>query len=203
MGFDVKVHGGEKVADRSAIIALGSRSEPRRSGEATPIPKVDKALGSAFAGGVPPAWAGAGSLPAAVGSRLAGLGAAVLLALAVRPAATETVTNAGGRRFAAAGFLLVGGFLGVLPVCVLGAATALGHLLATALARVMHMQCSPPWTPILWVLALSGLLVCGPSVECPPELGVLGQAIVVLVLVSVTGVLSLGSLTIGDRRGTD
>jgi 4-amino-4-deoxy-L-arabinose transferase-like glycosyltransferase len=44
MGFDVKVHGGENVADRSAILAFGSRSEPRRSGEATPIPKVDKAL---------------------------------------------------------------------------------------------------------------------------------------------------------------
>ena len=54
----VKVHGGKKVADRSAILALrakkvadrsailalGSQSEPRRSGEATPIPKVDKAL---------------------------------------------------------------------------------------------------------------------------------------------------------------
>jgi hypothetical protein len=44
MGFDVKVHGGEKVADRSAIIAFGSRSKPRQSGEATPIPKVDEAL---------------------------------------------------------------------------------------------------------------------------------------------------------------
>jgi outer membrane protein assembly factor BamB len=44
MAFGAKVHGGEKVADRSAIIAFGSRSEPRRSGEATPIPKVDKAL---------------------------------------------------------------------------------------------------------------------------------------------------------------
>jgi hypothetical protein len=44
MGFDVAVHGGEKVAARSAIIAFGSRSEPRRSGEATPIPKVAKAL---------------------------------------------------------------------------------------------------------------------------------------------------------------
>ena len=44
MGFDVKVHGGEKVADRSAIIAFGSRSEPRRSGEATSIPKVDEAV---------------------------------------------------------------------------------------------------------------------------------------------------------------
>ena len=48
MGFDVKVYGGKKVADRSAIIAFGSRSEPRRSGEATPLPKVDKALGIAF-----------------------------------------------------------------------------------------------------------------------------------------------------------
>jgi leader peptidase (prepilin peptidase)/N-methyltransferase len=160
-------------------------------------------LGPAVAGGIPSAWAGAGSLPAAVGNRLAGLGAAVLLALALRPVATESVTTAAGRRFAAAGFLLSGGFLGVLPVCVLGAATALGHLLATALARVMAMRWSPPWTPILWALALAGLLVWGPSVEHPPELGVLGQAIVVLVLVSVTGVLSLGSLTRGDRRGTD
>jgi hypothetical protein len=33
-----------KVADRSAIIALGSRNEPRRSGMATRIAKVDKAL---------------------------------------------------------------------------------------------------------------------------------------------------------------
>jgi outer membrane protein insertion porin family len=40
----VKVHGRKKVADRSAILAFGSQSEPRRSGEATPIPKVDKAL---------------------------------------------------------------------------------------------------------------------------------------------------------------
>ena len=44
--FDVKVHSGKKVADRSAIMAFGSQSEPRRSGEATPVPKVDKALGA-------------------------------------------------------------------------------------------------------------------------------------------------------------
>jgi hypothetical protein len=44
MEFDVKVYGGKKVANRSAILAFGSRSEPRRSGEATLIPKVDKAL---------------------------------------------------------------------------------------------------------------------------------------------------------------
>ena len=101
--------------------------------------------------------------------------------------------------------MLPGAFLGVLPVCVLGAATAAGHLLANALARVMAKRCSPPWTPILWALALGWLLVWGRSVEHPPELGALGQALVVLVLVSATGVLSLGSLTctIGDRRGTD
>ncbi len=48
--FDVKVHGGEKVADRAAIIAFGSRSEQRRSGKTTHIPKVDKARASCQGG---------------------------------------------------------------------------------------------------------------------------------------------------------
>jgi hypothetical protein len=66
MWFNVKVHSGEIVADRSAILAKAAnrsailakaanrsailacgtslQSEPQRSGEATTIPKVDKAL---------------------------------------------------------------------------------------------------------------------------------------------------------------
>jgi hypothetical protein len=47
-----RAHVGEKVADRSVIIAFGARSEPRRSGEATPILKVDKALAAAGDGSV-------------------------------------------------------------------------------------------------------------------------------------------------------
>jgi hypothetical protein len=42
--FDGKAHGGEKVADRSAVTAFGSRSEPRRSGTKALILKVDTAL---------------------------------------------------------------------------------------------------------------------------------------------------------------
>ena len=71
--FGVKVHGGKKVADRSAIyafgrfatiaahrsaiIAFGSWSEPRRSGEPIPTSKVDKVLacaGTDCQGALPP-----------------------------------------------------------------------------------------------------------------------------------------------------
>jgi hypothetical protein len=42
--FDVNIQSGKNVVDRSAILASGSPSaEPRQPGEATLIPKVDKA----------------------------------------------------------------------------------------------------------------------------------------------------------------
>jgi hypothetical protein len=44
MRFNGNIPGGKKVVDRSAILACGSPSaEPRQPGEATLIPKVDKA----------------------------------------------------------------------------------------------------------------------------------------------------------------
>ena len=46
MGFDVKVHGGKKVADRSAILALGSRSEPRRSKVPSPPTREGRGEGN-------------------------------------------------------------------------------------------------------------------------------------------------------------
>jgi hypothetical protein len=44
MGFDVEVHGGENVADRSAIFAFGSQSEPRQSGDSPADATADASL---------------------------------------------------------------------------------------------------------------------------------------------------------------